>query len=567
MFIKKLKITNNFGLIREINFHRGLNLIVDETVNGNTDTGNNIGKTTVLRLIDFCLGKSQNVIYADPSNVKIENKEVKDFIYNTNVLITLVLTKDFTKDDVTISRNFLQRSNAIRTINGEQIKNKEFEEKLEKEILGVETDKPSFRQIISHNIRYSDQSIGNMLKTLDKYATDAVYETLYLYLFGCKVDDGAWKQDLFDKLRSENIFLNRLQKSYNKATLNSLLGIVNHDIDKLEREKNALNINPNFKEELDELSNVKYKINVIASQKNSIDIKKELILEAKKDMEEEHSNIDVQQLSAIYEQANSLIPNLQHTFEELLAFHNRMVTEKVKFISQSLPSLQERGNILQEELHKLLDKEKELSTSISRSSSYESLEKLITDLNSLYNKKGEYESSLKQIESVEGEIKKLSDQIDNVNENTVRNKDYQDSVQARIDDFNSYFSTISKKLYGESYAIRAELGPYKKTGQEIYRFSSFNANLSSGKKLGEMTCFDIAYVLFARKNKIPHLDFVLHDKNELISDNQLISIAHVVNNSNVQFVAPILKDKLPESMNNENYFILRLSQHEKLFKI
>lgn len=566
MFIKRIIISNDIETIRDIKFHRGLNLIVDDTINGNTDTGNNVGKTTVLRLVDFCLGKKQNVIYADPSNLKVENKEVKNFLLNTHVIITLVLTRDFRNDDVTISRNFLQRSAAIRTINGKQVKDVDFETELEKQILGIEMEKPTFRQIISHNIRYSDQSVGNVLKTLDKYTSDTEYETLYLFLFGCNVDRGSMKQELLNKLKSESSFRDRLLRSNGKATLNSLLGMVNHDILQLEERKNSLNINPHFKEELDELSTIKYKINNIASRKNALDIKKNLILEAQQEIDNDRSDIDLQQLSAIYQQANAFVPKLQHSFDELVAFHNSMISEKVKFICQSLPELESSISELQVELEYLLEKEKDLSTSISKSSSYEELEKLITDLNTLYNKKGEYEASLKQIEEVEAEIESISSQLDDLNKD-VESKDYQELVQSKIDDFNSYFSDISKRLYGESYGISAELVPYKKTGHEIYQFSSFNANLSSGKKLGEMTCFDIAYDLYARKNNIPHVEFIMHDKNELMSDNQLINIAKVVEDNNVQFIAPILKDKLPQSMDNNKYYILRLSQHEKLFKI
>ena len=57
MFLKQLRIESEDGLIRDLNFHQGLNLIVDETPDSNTETGNNVGKTTVLRLIDICLGK------------------------------------------------------------------------------------------------------------------------------------------------------------------------------------------------------------------------------------------------------------------------------------------------------------------------------------------------------------------------------------------------------------------------------------------------------------------------------------------------------------------------------
>ena len=195
MFIKFLRIFNDNGEIRNIEFHPGLNLIVDNTPSSSTETGNNVGKTTVLRLIDFCLGKNAKVIYTDPANTKDEHKEVKDFLFDTNVIIELALTNDFTKEDVVIRRNFKKRSEAIREINGIQCREDDFEKELESAILGIRTEKPSFRQIISHNIRYSDQSINNVLKTLNPYTSDAEYETLYLFMFGCQYEEGEVRQE------------------------------------------------------------------------------------------------------------------------------------------------------------------------------------------------------------------------------------------------------------------------------------------------------------------------------------------------------------------------------------
>jgi uncharacterized protein YydD (DUF2326 family) len=51
MFLKSLLISTPTKVIREIPFHKGLNLIVDETPSCETLTGNNVGKTTVLRLL------------------------------------------------------------------------------------------------------------------------------------------------------------------------------------------------------------------------------------------------------------------------------------------------------------------------------------------------------------------------------------------------------------------------------------------------------------------------------------------------------------------------------------
>ena len=50
-------------------------------------------------------------------------------------------------------------------------------------------------------------------------------------------------------------------------------------------------------------------------------------------------------------------------------------------------------------------------------------------------------------------------------------------------------------------------------------------------------------------------------------DNQLVKIAEFVNKQNIQFVASILKDKLPLELNNKKYFVLKLSPHDKLFRI
>ncbi|WP_238327885.1 ABC-three component system middle component 6 [Paenibacillus gorillae] len=68
---KKLIILNQEDIIRELNFHSGMNLIIDETpTSDGKQTGNNVGKTTVLKLIDFCLGASPAIIYTDTENKK-----------------------------------------------------------------------------------------------------------------------------------------------------------------------------------------------------------------------------------------------------------------------------------------------------------------------------------------------------------------------------------------------------------------------------------------------------------------------------------------------------------------
>ena len=63
------------------------------------------------------------------------------------------------------------------------------------------------------------------------------------------------------------------------------------------------------------------------------------------------------------------------------------------------------------------------------------------------------------------------------------------------------------------------------------------------------------------------MHFILNDKKELMHDNQLVKLADISNRENIQFVASILEDKLPETLKNEDYYVVRLSQGDKLFRI
>ena len=133
---------------------------------------------------------------------------------------------------------------------------------------------------------------------------------------------------------------------------------------------------------------------------------------------------------------------------------------------------------------------------------------------------------------------------------------------------NRHFAAVSQELYGERYAIKHDRVPTK-TGQQVYKFSSFNTNFSSRIKQGEITCFDIAYTLFADEESIPCYHFLLNDKKELMHDNQLAKIGTLVEREkrHIQFIASILRDKLPPELDDERFIALKLSQSDKLFRI
>ena len=566
MFIKSLSIKSGAKVIREIEFHIGLNLIVDESEH--QITGNSVGKTTVLKLVDFCLGANPKHIFVDHETKKQEYKIVKDYLIENKILISLVLTTDLDKgtEDVVIKRNFLARKEIIRTINGEELTEEEFDIKLSN-ILFPEhlASKPTFRQIISHNIRYKDESINNTLKTLDVYTSDAEYETLYLFLFGCEFTKGNSKHEILIKIKQEDTYKNRLEKNQTKTAYEATLALINNDIEELNKRKSSFNLNENFEKELDSLNEIRYNINKLSSGIGKLNIRKNLIKETEEELKSSKSDIDLRQLEIIYEQATNKVATIQKSFSDLVAFHNTMIEEKAKFITKELPALEKSITESNKTLKRLLSEEQKLTTAISKSDSFDELEKIISELTEKHRKKGEYENIIQQLNEVESNIKILNKQLSEI-DNELFSDSFEHVVKTQLNKFNKHFASISNELYGEQYAVKPDIIINKK-GQRLYQFNSFNANMSSGKKQGEISCFDLAYTLFADEENIPCLHFLLNDKKELMDDKQLVKISEFVNRNNIQFVASILKDKLPEEINKEEYFVVKLSQIDKLFRI
>ncbi|MBV7389604.1 DUF2326 domain-containing protein [Enterococcus sp. ALS3] len=570
MYLKKLVISSRSGTIRDISFHLGVNLIVDQTVTiGDTSTGNNVGKTTVLKLIDFCLGAKESIIYQD-SETKKTFEDVKDFLINEEIIISLVLSEDLLDESaktIRIRRNFLKRNKKIMEVNGVNLianQGKEFEEELDSLLIGDrENKKPSMRQILAHNIRYSDIRINNTLKMINNYTSLPEYEALFLFMFGIEIPDRA---PYLKKLKLENDFKRRITKSQGKNELELQLSLTNEKLRKLDSQKSTLNINEHYEEDLQKLNIIKYQISRVSSEISELDLRKELILETEKELKSDVSTIDIEALREVYTQANSLVENVQKTFEDLVNYHNNMIVEKIRFIIQDIPAINDELKQVRMRLNDLLTTERELTKKIANSDTFQDLELIINEMNSTYQKKGELEKSISQIVEVEQSIKNLTDDIENIDKN-IFSEEFSQRIYDQVNKFNVFFSQVSNTLYNEDYGITFDKRYDKKTQRYIYVFNSFNDNNSSGKKQGEIICFDLAYILFAREENIPKLDFILNDKKELMHGNQLLKIAEYAAENKIQLLFSILEDKLPQALNNDDNIVLRLSQEEKLFKI
>lgn len=562
MFLKSLTIYNNEKLIREIPFHKGINLIVDETSSKKkTDSGNSVGKTTVLRLIDFCLdGKGEN-IFKDPE-FKESNLKVEKFLKENNIIVTLTMIKnidDENSDKIIIQRNFLNRKLKIQTINGSAYTNDGFSEKLKEIIFHSSVKKPKFRQLISKNIRDEKNKLIHTLKVLNAFTTDVEYELLFLFWLG--VDTDSSKDKLIRDKNLEEKLQSRLRKESNLSQINQSLIIINKEIQELTEKKDLFNLNDKYETDLENLNKIKFDLNRLSSNLSRLEMRKELIIESKIDLEKDIADIDTNQIKRMYEKAKVLIPNIQKTFEDTLTFHNEMISQKIQFITEELPELDKKINDDKRKLSQLLTQERRLSEHLNKSGAIEDLQLIINELNSFYEKKGNFEEQKNLWEKTNQNLKEINDNLDKINKKLFSKEEL---IQQRITEFNSYFSDISSRLDG----IHSLLSADNSDGVYKFKIGNIAGNPGTGSKKSQMASFDLAYIKFADSLDISCLHFILQDQIENVHSNQITNLlTEIVDEVNCQYVLPVLKDKLPANIDVASLEVVSLSQDDKLLKI
>jgi len=572
MFLKSLTIEIEGFTIREIPFHKGMNFIVDESKSldsSDKQSGNNIGKTTVLRLINFCLGGKSKSIYQSKEFKNNLNEEVKDFLTKKEVVITLKLKDDL--DDplsrqVEIRRNFLSNSKRLLEIDGEQVKVKDLDSELKKIIFGYEEDKPTFNQLKAKNIRDEAERLENTVRVLGNFGKSEEYEALYLFWLGVNYPNAEKKRSLLEEQKIEDKLYRRLIEDNSESKIQQFLKIVERDIENLENKKNSFNINEDYESDLETLNEVRAELNLLYSKQSQLKLRKELIEESRAELERDMASEQTSQIAELYSQAKIIIPNLQKSYEDIVAFHNQMISEKINYVTKELPSIQDNliKNVSDIQLN--LSKEQQYVEALQKADAIDELQTIISELNGKYEQKGRLEEKSEQLKKTKNTLADIDKELAIIDESIFS---LDKVIQERVSTFNGFFSEVSNRLYGEKFAMSASFEQKKNTESYFYKLyiDSLNGQTGTGKKKGEIAAFDISYVKFADKENIPSLHFILHDQMEVVDDNQIIGLVREVINANCQFVVPILRDKLPKELDKPEFQVLSLSQEDKLFRI
>jgi uncharacterized protein YydD (DUF2326 family) len=569
MQLIELIVMHAESVVRRIPFKKGLNLILDKPAPTLTESGNNVGKTTVLRLIDFCLGSDGDDIWQDPEFKNNVNKEVYNYLHSrTPVSITLSLESAIKGKHILV-RHFATNEKEVRagrTLFIDSLPyNKLTDYKLAvKELLfGNVGAKPSLRQLMPKFIRSSQALMSKTLKYLE-YGSEADYEVLHLFLFGFfavhVLEERPRLAREKKRLDRDLDALNRLRK---KGEIEQLLIHLRREIENISISRQLRGEVPEIAARANVVTKIRAEAEKAAGILSRYDGEIASIRLTINELKSEYGDIDQVAVESIYREAQNYIPKLHHDWKDLAAFIQNLRGRKERFLESQAKVLQAKADEVKKELIALQGQEKNEIGALVKSPEFEKALELRGDLQEKLKHLGSLEQDLKDLEDLNKKIVQVDRDLLETKKQIEEGKA---QLRDRVSIFNKHFSELSKVLYGEQYLLTFD---ETDRGSLSFALTAVGSNVGAGKKVSQTAAFDVAYIRFIIESQINFPRFVCHDGVEGIHGNQLTALLTEANQLNGQLILAVLRDKLPLMPENfvQKNTILELAQDDKLFHL
>ena len=568
MQLVALTITRANQVLRGIAFKNGLNLILDKPTVSGKQSGNNLGKTTVLRLIDFCLGSDGDEIWQDSEFKGSINQDVFDLLHGTPAVFITLETADKFRGSHTFRRSFKVKgekgSGLLYIDDVPQDSIAAYRDEVKNILFGTKARKPSLRQLTPKFVRSSSAVMSKTLKFLGSFGTEVGYEALHLFLFGFfnvgVLEERAALTDKRVVVARDLLGASRQRK---EGEIEQLLLHLRREIDEAQSAIQVRGEVPEIAAAANSVSEIRVQASDVGTALGRIEGEIASINLAIASLKHDYDNIDYVAVKSIYSEVGKYHERLQHDWEDLSNFVASLRGRKERFLQQQLDDLNKKAAVAHQALARLQVQEEDLVTALRQTRAFEVALEARADLHEKLKQVGGLEESLNAIQSLRASL----DDIDSKLEETRKTvEDGKAQLTQRVSAFNEFFSALSKELYGEQYLLTFD---ESKNGSIVFSLTSVGANVGAGKKVSQTAAFDIAYIKFLRAAGINFPTFVCHDGVEAIHGNQLSELLTMANALDGQLVLAAIRDKLPginDTFLEENT-ILELAQDDKLFKL
>jgi uncharacterized protein YydD (DUF2326 family) len=552
MYLKRLRIVEGIGEFKEIRnvpFKKGLNIIVDDTENGK---GNNVGKTTFLKLIDICLGaKDKKYIWTD-NDTGSETSSLKNYINEKKVYAELEITKK--NSTYTLRVDLYDKGK--RYINNEPFSYQVYVDKLNHIFFNIEKP-PSFRQLIGKFVRIKQKEDSNtFLRYLHQNTTNAEYKNIYDFLFKLSSqEDSVKKLNLHNEIEQLKKDINKIIKLHKFSNIDDLkerTRIVKNTVTELQKKVNSIISVKEYEKNLENITNIKNQINALNDAIEFALFKKAKIEKILSKETENDDTIDESLLWEFYNDVERSLGNVAKEFNELIEFNKRIKQNKINYYSNRLQKITSDINDMIKLRESIINENKNIISLINEDN-FKEFERIHKELIAQSEQLGE----LTKVQEIYEELTEELDKKTKMYEQISNNSDSFDNLSK----FNEYLIKYSYEIFGQRlYLTRENSFPLK--------LSNVDEGLGAGHRKTVTLLLDIAYVSFINELKLDYPKFFVHDVLEIVDEHSLSKIVKFINENGSQFVFAVLNEKIRNyPFIKESDKILRLSVDNKLFKI
>lgn len=556
MKINKIQIFDaDNNLLRNITFNlNGLSIIyanIEKTEDDSSETINSLGKTLLLKFIDFLFGCNNNTKYFKPEitdyiikgvlvNEIGECFEVSRKINDTNE--NYINSKKYTIDDykekLRIRRDYLDK----------QLFLEEKQTLISSRSSITESDITTFLKLL--NLDEATSFIGSLYKT-NKHISDLENRRKSL--------EEEYKQNHTNSTLKEDIFLT-------EKKIEELEDSINH----IQSSLTNLNLSDTIQNIYNDYTNISIRCTSLAKDISKKDIQIENLtnfLETTKT-----DIVTANEIQLLFEKAkievNSLITKKIHEVEE---FHKIVYDERLEYLKSQLDEFKIKKKNSEADLDKYNKELDSLGAIISKDQAYQKAIQVYhsysKDLNILKYQQGVLSESKKIFENIEESKKELGDnnsKIKGVFEtkeyieliNSYRDFIYETVQNLYTEDIKAYFNIEIKKVDGR-----------RKNPIEVV----LNLTGDTGEGVGTIRKILIDILVF-KVNKL--LDIIILDSSCFsgVDPRQTFNCINIINNNgikeNKQAIITLNKYQLPNNkLVNEfiaKYICITLNEHEKL---
>lgn len=569
MFIGSVKLRNSINgqVMREVVFHKGANLIVDAY---ESDRHNKVGKTTFLKLIDVLLGANgKDRLYKDDETNSV-NEELRDIIKEKRVVGEMTLVNSFERpssQNIELKVELFPRGKYF--FEGEKVSTKRYRELLGETLFAVNSNKPTFRQLIKSFVRISLSGDDySFLRTLTS-ASIADYRAVYNYLFD--ISDS----ELDARLAELNRELNKLKESAKQYR--RLAGIedeeqlvqvgvaLERECQRVESRLGDLFDADEFKANRETIEEARSQYARLCSDLAEIEFRMERNAECiERARKEIARQADLSLSRSFYDEVRSLIPSINKTFEDMVEFNCALCKNEITYFQEVGAELESERVGIQAKLT-AFSVENSRFLSLLDGEAMNEYEALLGECMRLRQEMGRNTEVLSMLQGYDGRIKTLESQIASLSDGGEERESSISSHQDRMNSFNNYFTPMANAVNGE----RPILTYSTATDKFPVAITDLNGS-STGTRKSLLAVYDLSYQEFAIANKIEAPRFVVQDVVENVEGEDLKKIVDIANSINSQFIVAVLKEKLDSSRipqdAQDSMCILELSKQDKLFQ-